>query len=512
MMNSSYLRKNKLEIFQIGTIFFIILIAKILTTEIIEFRYVNKFYQESSSFLAFITKSKTFLVLIVTAIAITLILNYYSGKVKLHLLEKSILFTSLFLIWLNTVFIPHNWYFNQFHLFDKLFLTALFVLSIFRPSFSLLFWLFSLLFIKQLQFPRVFYYTFTDKQIFYEIILMTALWIPLKKLLNIQKEYFFVGVFGVFATWYFLAGLGKLEIGWWNNKAYNLYLSSLPYQWLYGWPKLKELLFRFLYNFNDLLVLLTLFAELGVIFFFLNRKYAIFLICLLFGMHFFIFIASGVFFWKWMVFLLIILLAIFKGWVANSVFNVYNFFISNLIFLIFGIMMNGTKLSWIDTGVVNFHSINLKSDSFDYRLDASFFAPYDVIFAQNRFFFLEEKPLISNTYGGSYNAKIGLKVTEVSNEDLKNFINENGFIYRNHESDSSFQEFVKTFVRNKLLDGSLKPPFYSPNHIYQGPNQKDFSIETKDFFIEIQFFEIKVNSPFKLDTLTYSKRILSNSN
>ncbi len=489
----------------------LIFISRYINQLFIDFKYIDIFYFEDYLFFGFLSKSNLFLLITALVVLLSFISYYYTHNQRLSKVESALYFVSIFLIFLNTVFIPKNWYFNQFHLVDRIILIVLFILALYRPAFVLLFWFFALLFIKQLQFPSIFYYTFTDKQIFYDIILFVFLWISVRPFGKLDSTFFYVSIWGMFSIWYFMAGYGKLEIAWWENNVTNLFLSSLPYGWLYSWPQTQKFLLSLLDQFNTILTILTLVAELSVIFFFIHRFFAIFLVGLLWSMHLFIFLASGVFFWKWMVFLIAMatVLFVFKDEI-RSVFQLRYFLLSTLIVLFFGFVLGATKLSWLDSGVVNFHTITLDSKISkveNLRLDATFFAPYDVVFAQNRFYFLEEKPLLFNTYGSFFYSRDEVDISPLSGHKLKDAIAQNGRVYFDQESKNVFFDFLSVFVRNKLSsDRSFDYlPFYSPSHIYQGHNQKEIYLdEIGRYNIKVDYYEIDVRNPNQFDTLTHN--------
>ena len=169
------------------------------------------------------------------------------------------------------------------------------------------------------------------------------------------------------------------------------------------------------------------------------------------------------------------------------------------IFLFFA-FPSATKLGWFDTHLVTLHKI-YAVDEFgnETKLDASFFAPYDVVFAQNRFQKMVDNKTICDIYGSINEEKQARSLYDLKNNDeIKKYINENGTNKFNSTNFIKMQQFIAKFVNNKS-NSSDYFPISSPMHIWQGDNQK--KLQLKPSKIVFRYFEINTYNYPILDTI-----------
>lgn len=484
--------------------FLMICLSKYLTNEFIVAKIPTDIYKSPNLTLAYLSGEKNNLFIFSLVLILTFISYYFNRDTKISQTERAVLYSCLGIIWFSSVCIPPNWYYNQIYLFDRFLLSILFIFALFRPYLTLLFWFVALLFIKQMQ-SDFFYFSFSDKKIIYELILFSFLFLTTKRFLQIPIHFFFVSVWSIFSLWYFLAGYGKIELGFWHTKLVNYFLASLAYGWLQEMPRMKEFLLYFFDKFNLILIALTLIAELGVVLFFTNKKYAVLLSVLLWGMHFGILIASGLFFWKWMVLNITTIFVVLFIKEIRPAFSVSYVFVNTIFILSLSYFFKDTKLSWLDTGVVNYHRFSVISDQKKIPLDASFFSPYDFVFAQNRFFFLEDKPVLMGSYGNiKTNLDVYFEILNNKGDKLNQIISRNGKNNFDPFARDRFMEFVSTFIKNKSFGKYAHLPFYAPNHEYQGKNQKRFSFKNSAVSdIVVDYYEIDMRDMYRPDTLTH---------
>jgi hypothetical protein len=212
--------------------FILIFISKTLTKNLIEAKIPVEIYESKNLITSYVLHNKINALCFIIVIFYPLFSIFLKPTQKLSKSVKIILYTSLGIVWFSTVFIPPNWYFNNFYLFDRVLISLLFLGSLFYYPLVIPFWFSSLLFIKQLQHPDIFYFSFTDKKIFFDLLFFSILYLNLKRFFKIPDSFYFVSVWSILSTWYFLAGYGKIEIGWWHNKIQNL-LALRQIQWVF---------------------------------------------------------------------------------------------------------------------------------------------------------------------------------------------------------------------------------------------------------------------------------------
>ena len=395
----------------------------------------------------------------------------------------------IILLWAFS-FYEFNYYFDTWHLVERIILVGLFMISLYNPYFSIFFLIQAIILSKQFSFPSFLIYSFSDKEILFDSL--SAFWIFLfiKPFFSkIKWETFFVLVFAIIGNWYLLAGIGKLSLDWHStNSIYNLFAAAYQHGWLHS-LSLDALLILsdLLEDYNHWLQVGALIIEL-VIPLSLVIHYRITIIGLIgyLSFHSLVFLTSGIFFWKWII-LELVLIGIIWCY-RRSVSQIYTSInlVTYLLLLSFGsLLFSNTKLAWIDTGFINHYQFFLiDKDEKRHGLDASFFSPYDLPFAQNRFHFIKKEKHMVDTYGGCN------KCSETTLEFIKNWENtiENraqfrllkakyGNTFYHQKKQQQFYSFLKTFVNNKLRnDKKLISYIDPPMHIHQGENQQNYKV------------------------------------
>lgn len=447
-----------------------------------------------------------------TAFAITLLLCAYGiyKKIEFTNVDKLLLFTCNVVLLLTTVFIEPNYFFNQAYTFDRVLIFIIFLLAFKYPILSLFYILYALLFIKQLQVPALSSFTFTDKSIFYQISVLVVL--------NAIANYFIVDTsrkrtiliasWVLFSMWYLLAAYAKIIIGWWDNQLVNLFTASTLYDWLIDFPSVKNFIFGIFKKSNDLLIVLTLLVEIAVVFFFWNKKMAIGILISLFFLHLIIFVSTGIFFWKWLVLVVVLFLFLIRN-KNDAFFSRQAFVFSALLYVfLFFAFPSATKLGWFDMHLVTLHKIYaVDEQGNETKLDASYFAPYDVVFAQNRFQKIVNKNTICDIYGSLNNEKLARGLYTITNSnEIKRFVDINGINKFDSTDYYTMRNFIVRFVKNKSYATNYLP-ISSPMHIWQGNNQKKVYLNPSR--IVVKYFEINTARYPSVDTIYINQWIVN---
>jgi len=425
---------------------------------------------------------------------------------------RSIIITCVVLLAWAYGFTETNYFYNKTYLADKIFLLILAFLTIRRPQFTFLFLLQAYLLSKQFAFALPVSYTFTDKQIIYDILFGFSVFQGLKSICfkNVSWHCFLIITLLILCNWYFKAGLGKIVVGWQNhNSLYNLFMASVAHDWLYQFPKLKLALGSILYQLKGIIEYLTLLVEfLFPLILLFRRAWFKYLMISFIIFHLLVYLTSGIFFWKWIVLEIILIVASYK-WSEMLDFSWRLKLVYFFSLVLFFFLSPTTSLVWYDTPFVQKHQFSLLSDSQEIKLDASFFSPYDVIFAQNRFSFLSQRPTYTRTYGSTTDLTTLFEANDaVVAGRLPQFTSAAAIEY-NKEKEEMFLTFVQEFANNKLKnDVKWVNWFDAPMHIHQGVNQQNFDEFNKARSLRIVYKELLTLPNLKFKEVYKDERVI----
>ena len=221
---------------------------------------------------------------------------------------------------------------------------------------------------------------------------------------------------------YFYAGHAKLALqgpllAWLGNKTYNIFYSSLLYEanplMATGWP--LRLLEFFLVNANLLANALVLIFQLFCIVALFRRRLIVLSIAFFDLMHVMIFLASGIFFWKWIIFNSILIFAIGSmKWTAPPrqlvAAGILLCLLAPTIFYI-------PRLGWFDSREVNMTYFQaVLDDGRRVRLPSNFFRNYSITFAQHRVARAAADRAPTGAFGVAYSYDVYSKSFDCANE------------------------------------------------------------------------------------------------
>lgn len=482
LKNIQFELKNNWSVFLItGFVFFIqIPLQKILYVDLNETFFFNKVLC-----LNYIFHTKRLILVYIVLVIFFLLLTLYKKKVEVPIYIKIIVgLCILILTWTFSLF-EYNYYFNQWHLFDRVLLILLGILSIRYPFITIFFVIQTICISKQFTFPKVLIYTYVDKKIIFDILILYWLFYVFQLFVkNINWKFFIVIILAIIGNWFLLAGLGKLVKGWLVvNQTFNLYSSVQVFGWLQFLPEyIRFNIGSIIKNYNSLVQISAITLEfLFPIIILLHRRLTLPILSLYIVFHLMVFLLSGIFFWKWIL-LDISMIFIIKYYQLNLSKSKYLLLYFPLLFCN-SYFLNSVSLSWFDSGYVYHYKFHVQTEANKIKpLDASFFSPYDIIFAQNRFHYLFDNKVLSYTFGSSNNKSVARYVNDFEKQDFDenkiiNLKNKHGISYYDVNKKLMLELFLKKFVLNKLQNdvkwiNYIDPPM----HIWQGVNQQNFSI------------------------------------
>lgn len=296
-----------------------------------------------------------------------------------------------------------NHYFGQWHLADRLLLVFFAVGMAFHPAFCL--GLIAMLYplADQFEVPMG-RYSYVDKKVAFDILLLVLAGLLARcanRDFDFRRVLFLV--LCLVAASYFLPGVKKIQLGWiGRTDLTDLLLSQLDDGWLIG---LSAQAFARAVRAVELLNLpiqiATAVLEVGAIVLLWRRWLAVALLIPLALMHVGIFTTSGICFWKWVLIDagLVVVLVLLSTSDRHAVFNVRQFVTSLFVIGLASFWFHPVGLGWYDSPLSTVFRWEAVGESGQvYEVPPQFMSPYDVNFAQNRFYEVSEEPEIVKSW------------------------------------------------------------------------------------------------------------------
>lgn len=396
-----------------------------------------------------------------------------------------------------------NLYYNQPHLFDRLLLILLAALVAFSPLFVLPFVAYALVMLGQFEFPASLLYSLTDKRLVIDILVLFAAFLPLLPWLKKQTARVFTFVLLVMvASFYVFPAIKKLTIGdspWdWilGNDLGLLFVSSYQNGWV-SFLSVEQVVSigNVISAWAIPLQIAAFTTEVAPILMIANRKLAMWILATCASLHLMIFFSSGIFFWKWMLMDLALVLLLFINRHNESfkaIFSPKRLLLFIPAVLAASFYFSPASLGWFDSPVNNFFTFYAKTeDGHTYRLPAAFFKPYDLPFTQNRFYFLNENPTFSGTYGvqlsePAWEASMAINAPEQAGSVIDEF----GRVSFDSSRRDDFLNFLTLWVQNynAMPRAAVLPAFLTPlPHIITFPSKSTLPSGARISELEVRY-------------------------
>ncbi|MGB1253697.1 MAG: hypothetical protein ACPG8W_24005 [Candidatus Promineifilaceae bacterium] len=394
----------------------------------------------------------------------------------------------------------YNVYYDQPHHLDRLILLLLPLLLYWHPAWVPAFLVVAISMTYQFHYPFG-RFTWTDKRLLYELLILFHAFLLVQVGVSQLKAWsgkdtkrrskqlhtvtasllhnlspFHVFLFLLLclhAATYLNPALLKLELNWLRyDQLSNLFAASYLNGWLAHWPEARIVaLANIVAQINPLLLIFTLITELGVIAMFVHRRAPQWLFAGAIMLHIGIFLSSGIFFWKWVVLNLALIWVLWalEHSAEKFPFTRATFFLSLLFIPLSIVIWRPIQLGWYDTPLVHTYELEgIGISGTHYEIPRAMMAPYDVLFAQNRFSYLREKPLVIGTYGATLDRELLLRTTDEAFEYTA-VVADFGRDRSNPDAAARFDQFIKTFFGNLNRRGTntfLWHTFPAPHHIW----------------------------------------------
>ena len=382
----------------------------------------------------------------------------------------------------------YNFYFNKSHLVDRIILILVSLLVYYHPIFILPTIFMSFLLIGQFFIPI--YNSWTDKKLIFELCIIIIPFLILNGIgINISIHAFFIVTISVIAYIYFITGKGKLQMNWHRfNKISNLiYATYHQNNWLISLNKNKiDSLVKIINKFNPLFTYGTLLIELSIILVLIDPVLTLSSFIALIIFHFFIFLLSGIFFWKNIIILSAIcfLISFYSPYLLNDLFGLTPLILSLFfIYILLRINHKTPLLYWWDSPMsVKFTFEIVTEDGLIFEIDPSQMAPYDINFAQGRFYNFFTTKKVVGTFGLVNDKKDLDFLNNIKKNELEKFISKR--LKVDVIDDAKFHSFISFLKKYCLHINSGKKYkvleiIKAPNHIWSNPKGANYKADKK---------------------------------
>jgi hypothetical protein len=399
-----------------------------------------------------------------------------------HQLKKFWLGIVIMLIWTHALY-PFNYYYGQFHLIERFLVSFFGLITLFRPALVSFFLISILLINKQFDYPIGINPEWTNRTIFYEVLILCQTWFFLHKTLQFSLKNFYFLLITLVLSHYFVAGIAKFYVSpniynWLtHNNLGNFAAAAYIHSWQV-WDGSLNLATHFyqISWISPLLSLLVLIIELGSIFILFSLKWTVIFTLGRAIMHLAIFLLSGVFFWNWIILNLLLLLIIRQFYIKTSTqeipIKIYAIILP-LICLMVPSLFKPKYLGWFDSKLSIFYKMEVNYLSGKKEILPFFvFQPYDTHFMQSKFEFLENEKNLHLVLGGVYYFGLYEQINQVKTSsnlyDVKQFFGQN---YYDSSKIRSFENFCRKFAAYKTTKKNYSLANFlekiSPIHHYQ---------------------------------------------
>ena len=298
----------------------------------------------------------------------------------------------------------YNAWFGQWHTWDRLVLAALAVGVVWSLAAIPAFVTVAIVIVSQFQFP-IGSYSWTDKRVIFDVLIVAVTVLVLLPACASVVRVVWLCWLILLGGWYVHAGLGKLNLGWQGrNHLENLFVhATRSYGWLDLDPSVVYRIAGFLADVGPVLRWGALAIELGVVLLVWDRRVGALWSGALIMLHATIFLASGIFFWKWILVLgamIVILVKQLDDHVLDPIYRPGPAVLAGIAMVAAVSLWSVQPLAWIDSPLATRYVLEAHHCNGEVSvLGPGAFGPYRLVFAQERFGFMTSEPRVVDTYG-----------------------------------------------------------------------------------------------------------------
>ena len=406
------------------------------------------------------------LVLVPAGVVVWLRRGLCWGDIPEGRLVRIVVLTAASSLAIHFAFYEPNWFVGQLHVVDRAILVGLLVVSWWRPIALVPFTVLAAVMASQFAVPLG-RYTWNDKRLVFDTVVLFCIAAGAGIIRRREGLQAFIGAVGVLlASWYLVAGVAKIAMLW-PGREELAYMTRSAH--LAGWLSegTADAVAGLLGGLNELLVPFTIAVEVAAVLLLVGRRSALTVLVLTQCLHLAVFLASGIFFWKWM--LLEAVLILFFARCDRETLAGFGpaLVILALPFAVLSPRLFGVAtLAWYDTP----YSVNMEFEAVGvsgavYRLSPDDFAPYDVLFSQGRMGFLAQPRIVVGSIGTALDWDVASKIYGAG--EVNDVAEVEAQFARSQYDEADAIEFDR-FVRERFRRWADQPPLHPPHHILTG--------------------------------------------
>lgn len=408
--------------------------------------------------------------------SLILLINYktlsWSNFEHGNTVKYFVLFISLILVWTYSTY-DFNLYYNQPHYIARLLLIFLAFLVLLNPVFISTLVVLAIVIVKQFHYPLG-NYSWTDKRVLFDVLILFNAILYLKLFSQRVVPVFLFVMLCLHGANYVVPAIEKLRIRWqFEEKLHYLVASSYVNGWLSFYDEsfiLKIITYE--KTFNIALITFTLVVEFAPLLMFVHKDAPILILLGAILLHIGIFIFSGIFFWKWILLDVALIVFVILVQFDFSWLFMWPYLVISLFIITFSPPLFRTvPLGWYDTPLTEIYELEAVGISGTiYRVPRYFMSPYDIIFAQNRFFYLNDDKVLVGVYGSTHNPEIKKGIEETNKPiELNTLAEVTGKNYYDRGKAERFDYFIRNYFGNlnkRKKKWILINKLSAPHHIW----------------------------------------------
>lgn len=378
----------------------------------------------------------------------------------------------------------YNYYTDHYFLLERLLLVGFLALIWFHPMYSVWFLIVALLYRAQYDYPLGGFPLFDKKILFDHYILLIAVLLMSTKV-KLPKGFVVYFLLVLIAGNYFATALGKIRfltqgfIWFVDNRLDYLIINGAGR----GWPVADEIAL-FTSEFRVWIQLAVLLLECSTLFLLRSRRAAMVIIVSCMLMHCTILFLGGIFFWKWLLVDMFMLIYLGRASSSTELFTIRSFKLSLLVIPCSFLWMSAFPIGWMDTKYNQTFEYEVELENGEvYNASKSLFNPYHQLFYHDKFLYTVNDTTIKITgFGYTFKADLAKAVNESSVKGIEQLEAEYGKNMYHELKDGLHTAFIKEFMKNyNKHDGrsSFLNLMRAPEHIYNTPEQPVFNRQGK---------------------------------
>ena len=354
------------------------------------------------------------------------------------------------------VLYDYNYYLDQSHLLDRVLLALLAGLIVWRPVFVIGFLLVQMTIMWQFLQPTLGGSLFAHKlQVSYPLILFAAALGVHAITQRFPTRAFMLLLLTMVAAAYWEAARAKYVLDWaLTNELHLILPAAYNHGWLGGWSaETIASISRAIAPLDLPLQVIVMVLEAASLVILWNRRLAVTLLTGLIAFHIGVFAFYGFLFWTWIALDVVVVILLLQ--LQPDIFGLRMILLSAPLILVGTYWTHAPSLGWLDTRLGYTYRVEaLTAEGKWQQLDPAYFGPYQDTFTMTGFSYLSPSAL-TGPYAVSHDPELAARLREPLSLTELVALEKSAPTSPNPARVVRFEEFIRTFVRNRNRNGHL---------------------------------------------------------